>query len=218
MSNTRVYHYTAGEEFAHAATHGLGALLSLGALVWMLDVSIAGADPWRIVASIVYGLSLITLFTASTLYHSLHKSAHRHFLKIMDHCAIYLLIAGTATPFLLIAMQGEIRWWLFGAMWTLAAIGISTKLSLGHSHPRLSLISYLLMGWLMVVAIPELTDAIGDNGIRWLVAGGLSYTIGALFYIAKSRKFSHAVWHLFVLGGSACHFVPVILYVLPPGA
>jgi len=213
----QVSHFTVAEEIAHAATHGLGALLSIGALLWMLDVSIAGADKWRIVASAVYGLSLITLFSASTLYHSLHKSAHRHFLKILDHCAIYILIAGTATPFLLIAMQGGIRWWLFGAMWAMAAIGIWSKLTHGHKHPRVSLISYLLMGWLMVIAIPELTDAIGDNGIRWLVAGGINYTVGALFYMAKGMKFSHVIWHLFVLGGSACHFVPVILYVLPPG-
>jgi len=218
VSSSHVSHYSVAEEIAHAATHGLGALLSIGALVWMLDVSIAGADPWRIVASIVYGLSLLTLFSASTLYHSLHKSAHRHFLKIMDHCAIYLLIAGTATPFLLIAMQGGIRWWLFAAIWAMATIGIWSKLEHGHKHPRVSMFSYLFMGWVMVVALPELTDAIGASGIRWLIAGGISYTVGALFYMAKSRKFSHAVWHLFVLGGSACHFVPVILYVLPRGA
>jgi len=215
LSISHESYYSDAEEITHAATHGLGALLSTGALVWMLDVSIAAADPWRILASVVYGLSLITLFSASTLYHSLHKSAHRSFLKIMDHCAIYLLIAGTATPFLLIAMQGGFRWWLFGAMWGMAMIGIWSKLAHGHKHPRISLFSYLLMGWVMVIALPELTDAIGAGGIRWLVAGGVSYTVGALFYMAKGWKFSHAVWHLFVLGGSACHFVPIILYVLP---
>jgi hemolysin III len=207
--------YTETEEMLHAVTHGVGAVLGAGGLIWMLQRSFAAADVWRVTASTVYGLSLIAMFATSTLYHGLHKSPRRDLFKLLDHCAIYLLIAGTATPFLLVAMQTDLRWWLFGAMWSLAAAGIWSKLSLGHKHPRLSLASYLLMGWVMVFAVPQLNDAIGERGIAWLFAGGVSYTVGAAFYTAKRMYLHHAIWHLFVLGGAACHFLAVLWYVLP---
>jgi len=207
--------YTLTEEIVHATSHGIGAILSAVALVWMLDISIAVSDPWRIVASSVYGVSLILLFGASTLYHGLHASPRRSLFKLFDHCAIYLLIAGTSTPFLLVAMQSDIRWWLFGAIWSLAVAGILSKIRLGHRYPRLSLASYILMGWLMVIAVPQLAEAIGTGGITWLVAGGISYTAGAFFYMARRVHFHHAIWHFFVLTGAACHFVAVIGYVLP---
>lgn len=207
--------YTATEEMLHAASHGIGVILSVAALVWMLELSIAATDPWRIIASIVYGVSLILMFTTSTLYHGLYKSPRKHLFKLFDHCAIYLLIAGTTTPFLLVAMQTDMRWWLFGATWSMAIIGILSKLWLGHRYPKLSLASYLIMGWLMVIAVPQLVDAIGTNGIAWLVAGGVSYTVGALFYMAKRMFLHHAIWHVFVLAGAACHFFAVIGYVLP---
>lgn len=215
MDDTQFPKYTATEEIMHTVSHGIGAILGVAAVVWMLDISIAASDPWRIVASSVYGASLITLFLASTLYHGLHTSPRKHLLKLFDHCAIYLLIAGTTTPFLLVAMQTDIRWWLFGAIWSLAAVGILAKLRLGHRYPRLSLVSYLLMGWLMVIAVPQLLDAIGASGITWLVAGGVSYTVGAVFYMAKRLYYHHAIWHVFVLAGAACHFLAVIWYVLP---
>jgi hemolysin III len=181
----------------------------------MLQLSIAVSDPWRIVASSVYGVSLIAMFSTSTLYHGLHTSKRRQLFKLLDHCAIYLLIAGTATPFLLVAMQTDIRWWLFAAMWSLAALGILSKLWVGHRHPRLSLASYLLMGWLMVFVVPQLLDAIGSSGLAWVVAGGLCYTVGAAFYMAKRIYLHHAIWHFFVLAGAACHFLAVIRHVLP---
>lgn len=215
MQDSRVSQYSLVEEFAHATSHGAGALLSVGAMIWMLNISIDASDPWRIVASSVYGVSLITLFFASTLYHSFHSSPRKHLLKLFDHCAIYFLIAGTATPFLLVAMQTDSRWWLFAAMWSLATIGVVTKVWLRHRYPRLSLVGYLFMGWLMLVAVPELSGEIGANGIGWLVAGGLSYTIGAGFFMAKNLKFGHAIWHLFVLAGSVFHFLAVVWYVLP---
>jgi len=199
----------------HAASHGIGAVLGVAALIWMLQVSIAVSDPWRIVASSVYGVSLIAMFGTSTLYHGLHTSKRKHLFKLLDHCAIYLLIAGTATPFLLVAMQTDIRWWLLAAMWSLAALGILSKLWVGHRHPRLSLAGYLLMGWLMVIAVPQLLDATGSSGLAWVVAGGLSYTVGAAFYMAKRMYLHHAIWHLFVLAGAACHFLAVIWHVLP---
>ena len=203
------------EEIVHAVSHGVGLILSIAGLSWMLNISTDAFDPWRIVASSLYGASLISLFLTSTLYHGLHASPHKHLFKLLDHCAIYLLIAGTSTPFLLVAMRTDTAWWLFGAMWALAAAGILTKLWHGHRYPRLSLASYLLMGWLMVLVVPQMTDAIGANGTTWLLAGGLCYSVGAVFYAAKQMYFHHAIWHLFVLAGAACHFLAVIWYVLP---
>jgi len=170
------------EEIVHAVSHGVGLILSIAGLSWMLNISTDASDPWRIVASSLYGASLISLFLTSTLYHGLHASPHKHLFKLLDHCAIYLLIAGTSTPFLLVAMRTDTAWWLFGAMWALAAAGILTKLWHGHRYPRLSLASYLLMGWLIVIVAPQMTDAIGANGMAWLVAGGLCYSVGAVFY------------------------------------
>jgi hemolysin III len=207
--------YSVTEELVHAISHGAGVILSIVGLSWMLYLSIGTSDPWRIVASVVYGLSLISLFLASTLYHALHASPRKHLLKLLDHCAIYLLIAGTYTPFLLVAIRDNSGWWMFGIVWTLATAGILTKLWFRHRYPRLSLISYLLMGWIIVLVLPQITEAIGERGMIWLMAGGLCYTVGALFYAAKRVSFSHAVWHFFVLAGGVCHFLAVIWYVLP---
>ncbi len=207
--------YSLAEEIFHAVSHGVGLILSIAGLSWMLNISTDAFDPWRIVASSLYGASLISLFLTSTLYHGLHASPHKHLFKLLDHCAIYLLIAGTSTPFLLVAMRTDTAWWLFGAMWALAAAGILTKLWHGHRYPRLSLASYLLMGWLIVIVAPQMTDAIGANGMAWLVAGGLCYSVGAVFYAAKRMYFHHVIWHFFVLAGSACHFLAVVWYVLP---
>ena len=207
--------YTLAEEFVHAVSHGAGVVLSIAGLWWMLNLSIDTSDPWRIVASCIYGASLISVFLTSTLYHGLHASPRKHLFKLLDHCSIYLLIAGTYTPFLLVAMRTDTGWWMFGAIWSLATAGIVTKLWFLHRHPRLSLISYLLMGWLIVLAAPQLADVIGANGVAWLIAGGACYTVGALFYKATRLSFNHAIWHLFVLAGGACHFLAVVWYVLP---
>ena len=215
MSSPPESRYTVTEELLHALSHGAGVLLSIGGLSWMLFLSIEAEDPWRIVASTVYGVSLIALFLSSTIYHAFHTSPNRHLYKLLDHCAIYLLIAGTYTPFLIIAMRTDMAWWLFGAIWSLATAGILTKLWFRHRFPRVSLASYLLMGWLVVLAAPQVAEAIGPGGMKWLVAGGLAYTVGALFYVAKKMTFSHAIWHLFVLIGGICHFLAIIWYVLP---
>jgi len=207
--------YTLTEEVVHAATHGAGVILSIAGLTWMLYLSIGSADPWRIIASSVYGLSLISLFLASTLYHGLHASRHKHWFKLIDHCAIYLLIAGTYTPFLIVAMRSKTGWWMFGAVWTIATAGVLTKLWFKHRYPKLSLAGYLLMGWLIVLVVPQIAEAIGTSGMVWLVAGGLSYTVGALFYAADRITFNHAIWHVFVLAGGVCHFLAVVWYVLP---
>ena len=214
MSDGQVHH-TPTEEFLHALSHGAGVIFGIVCLSWMVHFSIGTADPWRIAASVVYGLSLIALFLASTLYHAWPLSPLKKRLRLLDHCAIYLLIAGSYTPFLLVAMRNDIGWWLFGAVWTLATAGILTKLWLRHRYPRLTLISYLVLGWLVVVAAPEVAEAIGPRGMAWVVAGGLSYTVGAGFYMARKLPFNHAIWHLFVLAGCVCHFVAVAWYVLP---
>lgn len=207
--------YTLTEEVVHAVSHGAGVILSIVGLSWMLYLSIGAADPWRIIASCVYGLSLISLFLASTLYHAWPVSPRKHLFKLLDHCAIYLLIAGSYTPFLLVAMRTDTGWWLFGAIWSLATAGILTKLWFRHRYPRLSLASYLAMGWLVVIAAPEVARAIGVDAMAWVVAGGISYTVGALFYAARRLPYNHAVWHLFVLAGGICHFLAVVWYVLP---
>ena len=207
--------YSIAEELFHAISHGAGVILSIAGLSWMLYVSIEAADPWRISASVVYGLSLIALFLASTIYHAMHTSRHRQLFKLLDHCAIYILIAGTYTPFLLVAMRTATGWWLFGAIWTLATAGVLTKLWFRDRFPRIALAGYLVMGWLVVIAAPQVAAAIGPDGMAWLVAGGLCYTIGAIFYAADRMPFNHTVWHVFVLGGGVCHFLSVVLHVLP---
>ncbi len=215
MRNSNPRQYTLTEELVHAVSHGAGVILSIGGLAWMLYLSIGTDDKWRVVASTVYGISLISLFLASTIYHTLHSSPRKHIYKLLDHCAIYVLIAGTGTPFLLVAMRGEFAWWLLGIIWTLAMAGILTKLWFRHRYPRMSLISYILMGWLLVIAAPQMADAIGTNGMIWVAAGGLSYTVGAAFYAAKQMYFSHAIWHFFVLAGGIFHYLAVVWYVLP---
>jgi hemolysin III len=215
MSRHRLTQYTAIEEMIHAATHGVGVILSIAGLSWMLYVSIGASDAWRIAASAIYGATLIALFLASTVYHSMYASRHREVFRLLDHCAIYLLIAGTYTPFLLVAMRSSTGWWLFGTIWAMATAGIVTKLWLRHRFPKVALASYLAMGWLIVVAAPQMAAAIGPNGMAWLVAGGVSYSAGAVFYVLERMPFNHAVWHVFVLIGGICHFFGVALHVLP---
>jgi hemolysin III len=207
--------YSVLEEIIHATTHGVGALLSIGGLSWMLYLSVVAADPWRIVASSIYGVTLIALFLASTVYHSMYASRHREIYKLLDHCAIYLLIAGTYTPFLLVAMRTDTGWWLFGTIWALATAGIVKKLWFRNRFPKIALASYLAMGWLVVIAAPQMAEAIGPNGMAWLLAGGICYSVGAIFYALERIPFNHAVWHVFVLGGGICHFLGIVWYVLP---
>ena len=207
--------YSVFEEIIHAITHGVGVLLSIAGLSWMLYVSIGADDPWRIVASSIYGATLISLFLASTVYHSMYRSRHREIFKLLDHCAIYLLIAGTYTPFMLVAMRTDTGWWLFGTIWALATAGIIKKLWLRNRFPKIALASYLAMGWLCVVAAPQIAAAIGPNGMAWLLAGGISYSVGAIFYALDRMPYNHAVWHVFVLAGGVCHFLSIIWHVLP---
>jgi len=206
--------YTLAEEIANVVSHGLGVILSIAGLSWMLFLTLGGSDPWRIAASIVYGASLILLFTASTVYHSMHSHAHRHVFEMLDRCAIYLLIAGSYTPFLLVSMRDSTGWLLFGAIWILATAGIITQFYFRNRFPKLQLASYVVMGWLVLLVLPKIYAAIGPSAFAWLLAGGLCYTVGVAFYV-RSQHFSHAIWHLFVLAGGICHFLSIAMHVLP---
>ncbi len=215
MNTTTVKHYSLAEEIASSITHGLGVALSITALVILTTLAVRSGDAWRVVSFSIYGSTLIMMYLSSVLYHSFQAPEIKRILRYLDHSAIYLLIAGTYTPFTLISLRGTWGWTLFGLIWGLAAFGMfMTVLGVGRSRILASLI-YIGMGWLVVVAIKPLLEAIPPGGIAWLVAGGLFYTLGVIFYVWKKLPFNHAIWHLFVLSGSVCHFFAILLYVLP---
>lgn len=201
------------EEIAHAITHGVGAVLSIVALVVLVAFSSTSGDPYRIVSVAVFGTTLVILYAASTIYHAVPHPTAKRVLRILDHVAIYLLIAGTYTPFVLVTLRGAMGWTLFGIVWGLALAGIIYKLFLTGRFPAISMIVYLAMGWLGVVAAKSAYDALQWSGMAWLVAGGLAYTLGTLFYGMKRIPYNHAIWHVFVIVGSACHFVCVLFFV-----
>lgn len=203
------------EELINSWTHGIGAFLSLVGLVVLLVVSAELGDPWRFVSFSVYGLSMVSLYLASSLYHGHHDDKKREFFKLLDHCAIYLLIAGSYTPFLLVSIRGPLGWLLFGVVWALAAFGITLKIKYRSRYKVLRVATYVVMGWLALIAGTELTASLASEGFRLLLAGGIVYTVGVIFYVFERIPFNHAIWHLFVLGGSACHYFAVYLYVLP---
>jgi hemolysin III len=200
-----------GEEIANSVTHGVGLLASLVAAPVLIFVAARG-DAWQVVGSTVFAVTLVAMYAASTLYHSLPPSRAKRVFRILDHGAIYLLIAGTYTPFTLGVLRGAWGWSLFGLVWALAITGVVLKSVRGFRHPRVSTGVYLLMGWLVVVAIKPMMASLPLAGQLWLLAGGLAYTGGIVFYILDHKRYVHAVWHLFVLGGSSCHFVAVLLY------
>jgi hemolysin III len=202
-------------ERASALTHGAGALAgAAGAAVLVVLASLRG-DVWQIVSSAVFGATLVLLYTASTIYHASRHPRLRARLQVLDHSAIYLLIAGTYTPFALVGLRGGWGWSLFGVIWGLAVAGVVFKLFFIHRFHRLSTAVYIAMGWLVVVAAVPMLQRLSGETLAWLVAGGVAYTAGTLFYHG-SRPWAHAVWHLFVLAGSACHFLAVATQVVPP--
>ncbi|MEW6998455.1 hemolysin III family protein [Colwelliaceae bacterium BS250] len=203
--------YSLVEELLNSITHGLGALLSVAALTLMI---LAANDGFELASAIIYGLSMITLFSASTLYHSVTNPSAKKVLKLLDHCAIYLLIAGTYTPFMLISLKGVWGYSILSVVWTLAVFGLYFKLMYKQRFPKLSLITYLAMGWLIVIAMPEMIEKVASGGIILLAAGGAAYSLGAIFYAIKKIPYNHAIWHVFVLAGSICHFLAIYLYVM----
>lgn len=201
-----------GEKF-NSISHLAGAALATVGAVALIVLAARAGDPWKIVSFSVYGAMLICLYLASTLYHSLRGRAKKIWCKF-DHCAIYLLIAGSYTPFALVSLRGAWGWSLFGAVWGLAVFGIVQEIWLAKGHRILSLVIYVLMGWLAVVAAVPLVQALSWEGFLWLAAGGLVYTIGIIFYVFDEKwRHGHGVWHLFVLGGSVCHYFTVVSYV-----
>lgn len=204
-----------GEEIANSVTHGIGFLLSIVAVPVVVIAAIASEDPWRIVAASVYAATLVLLYAASTLYHALPGARAKAVFQRLDHAAIYLLIAGTYTPFTLISLRGVWGWTLFGIVWGLAAVGVALKGTFGAKFPALSTAVYLAMGWLILLAAQPLSAHVAPAGIRWLIVGGVLYTAGVAFFMWERLRYSHAVWHLFVLGGSVAHFCAVLWYALP---
>ena len=208
--------YSRAEEFAHVATHGLGIAASLVGIAWLvLAAAAAGAGPWRVTGGVVFGVSALLLFTTSVAYHAATSPRLKPRLRLLDHSAIYLLIAGTYTPFALGVLGGAWGWTLFGLVWGLALVGILAKTTLGFRFHVSSVLLYLGMGWLGVIAARPLMHALTPQELAWIVAGGVAYTAGVPFYLWKTRRFTHAIWHLFVLAGVACHFVAVLSVMEP---
>lgn len=202
--------YSAKEEIANSITHGIGAALAIAALVILVVFAAMDGNVWHVVSFSIFGSTLVLLYFASTLYHSLtHKGAKRLFHKF-DHISIYLLIAGTYTPFCLTALRGWIGWTVFGVVWACAIMGTIVKsISVGRKV-RLSTILYVAMGWVIILAIKPLYTAMPQLGFTLLVAGGICYTLGTIFFIRDHVKYNHSVWHLFVIGGSVFHFFAVL--------
>jgi hemolysin III len=206
------------EEFANALTHGLGATAALAGGAVLITLAALYGDGWQLASAIVFGTSLLLLYLASTLYHAVQHPVVKGRLKVFDHCAIYLLIAGTYTPFTLIGLRGPWGWSLFAAIWSLALAGVVFKLFYTGRFKLLSTAIYIAMGWLVIVAIKPLLGALDGWTLGWMFAGGAFYTLGTVFYHRPSLPYSHAIWHLFVLGGSVCHYVAVMAQVIhtPP--
>lgn len=215
---TSIKQYSTGEEIANSITHGIGIVLAIAALGILTVFAGAYGDVRHVVSVSIYGTTLVLLYTASTLYHSIQNPHAKGILQVLDHSAIYLLIAGTYTPFTLVSLRGPWGWWLFGVIWGFAVLGVVFQLSLLRRWRAVSLCLYIGMGWVVVVAIKPLIVSVATGGIVFLVLGGLAYTAGILFYCWEKLKYHHAIWHLFVLTGSILHFFAVLFYVVPiPG-
>ncbi|MBW2735961.1 MAG: hemolysin III family protein [Deltaproteobacteria bacterium] len=198
-----------------ASAHGLGVLLGIAALAILVTFAALAGDAMRVVAFAIYGSSLVLLYLASTCYHAFSAPRVKRFFRILDHAAIYLLIAGTYTPVALVTLKGGWGWTLFGLVWGLAVLGIGATVFLVGRFKVLSLGIYIAMGWIVVIAGKPLIAAMPTGGLMWLFGGGLAYTGGAFVYASKRLPFNHAIWHLFVLLGSICHFFCILFYVLP---
>ncbi len=209
--------YTPGEELANSLTHGLGWALSLVALALLTAFAALRGDAWHVASCTVYGVTLVLLYTASTLYHSFRNERVKRALKVVDHASIFLLIAGTYTPFLLVTLRGPWGWSLFGLVWAIALAGVALKLFWTGRFRVLSTLMYLAMGWIVVVAFKPLIHNLPQGGLILLIAGGLLYTVGTVFYLWKRLPFGHAIWHGFVLAASVCHFFSVFFYIIPRG-
>ena len=206
------------EEIANTVTHGFGLFLSVVGFVFLVFMASVKGDVWHITSSVVYGLSLVVLYAASTFYHSATSPRLKPVLQIVDHCCIYLLIAGSYTPFTLIVLRGTLGYSLFLFAWAFAAAGIFLKIFFGKRFPAASVFSYLLMGWVAVFAVQPLLAALGFLPIALVVAGGIAYSLGVIFFAWERLPHHHAIWHVFVLAGSIFHYLAIAIYVVPYAA
>lgn len=206
--------FTRKEEIVHAITHGVGILLSKVALLVMLMYAVYNGSIWHIVSGTVFGGTMLLMYVASTISHGLPFGKLKDLFQIIDHSSIYLFIAGTYTPILLIPLRGELGWTMFSVVWAIAIIGVIFKIFFVKRFLILSTIIYVLMGWLIVLAWEPLTASLPSDGVIFLVTGGIFYTVGAIFYVWRKFLYHHAVWHIFVLAGSAFHFFTIFLYIL----
>lgn len=213
MANTHTYEPK--EEVANAITHGIGALLSLAGLVLLIVFASIKGTAWHVVTFTVYGVSMLLLYSCSTLVHSFKEGKVKDLFEIFDHSSIYIYIAGTYTPFMLIAARGPLGWSLFGIVWGIAIVGVVFKAFFVKRFLFMSTVFYLIMGWLIVLAWGPLTAAIPAPGITLLVIGGILYSLGTIFYVWRGFPYHHAIWHLFVLAASIVHFFAILLYLLP---
>ncbi|ASA22298.1 PAQR family membrane homeostasis protein TrhA [Paenibacillus donghaensis] len=213
MANTHTY--SRKEEVANAITHGLGAVLSVAALVLLIVYASLNGTAWHVVSFTIYGTTMLLLYLNSTLVHSLREGKAKDFFEFLDHSSIYLFIAGTYTPFMLVAIRGTLGWTLFGIAWGVAVFGIFFKAFFVKKFLFMSTIFYIAMGWMIVIAWNPLAAVIPATGMMLLMAGGLLYTLGTVFYVWRGFPFHHAVWHMFVLGGTVIHFFVVLIYLLP---
>ena len=215
MSPDKIKFYDPKEEKLNVISHAIGLVLSVLALVLLVVYSAKEGSAWHIVSFSIYGASLIVLYSASTFYHYSKTPKLRHRLNVFDHAAIYVLIAGTYTPFTLVVLKGWVGWTIFGVSWGLALIGIILKLFFTGKYDKISTIAYVLMGWLIILAIKPLVNNLPFEGLMWLLSGGIFYTVGALLYSIKKLNYNHFIFHIFVLLGSFSHFMAVFFYVLP---
>ncbi|MFC0274355.1 hemolysin III family protein [Metabacillus herbersteinensis] len=213
MANTHTF--SKGEEIANSITHGIGGLLSIAALVLLIVFSSLYGTAWHVVSFTLFGVTMVLLYTSSTLVHSFPPGKAKDVFEILDHSAIYFFIAGTYTPFLFIAVKGWIDWTLFGIVWGLAIGGTVFKAFFVKKYVFFSTVLYVVMGWLIVFAWNEISANVPYEGLVLLAVGGILYTVGAVFYVWRGFKFHHAIWHLFVLAASTTHFFAVLLYLLP---
>jgi len=208
---TNVRFYTIGEEIWHCTIHGLGVILGIAGLVILAALSAIKGNAWTVVSTVIFGVSMILLYSASTLYHAVPNVSAKKVLKKFDHIAIYYLIAGTYTPFLLVTLRGALGWTIFGIIWGLAVLGTILKLVFSGPGTKLwSIGLYLLMGWLIVFASKKVFATLPATALTFLILGGLCYTFGVIFYVWKSKKYTHAIWHFMVLAGTIMHFFAVL--------
>lgn len=206
---------TVREEVANSISHGVAAGLSIAALSVLVALASVKGDPWRIVAFSIYGASLVLLYTASTLYHSIPWPSVKRHLRRLDHASIYLLIAGTYTPFTLVCMRNRWGWTMFGVVWGIAAFGVVFKTFFTGRFDVLSTLLYLAMGWIALIAVKPILESVPSGAIFWMALGGLSYTLGVVFYAWQRIPYHHTIWHGFVIGGSLFHFFAMVFFVLP---